>query len=1591
MTRDILVEYQKIGCVYIMKREVTLLASSMNPSLSVPEIECSFAYDGQRRTNFNEEWRFQRETDSSIVSVPNPNFNDSTWRQLDLPHDWSIELEFNPNSSATHEAGYLDGGIGWYRKTFTIPSSIEGKKVFLDFDGVYMDSTAYLNGELLGTYPYGYNAFTYDITDKLHTGGRGNVLVIKVNNKQPSSRWYSGSGIFRNVYLTVTSPIFVARYGTFVTTPNLSTTNTLNSAEVNIKTKINNESGSPKVIKVKSTIYDANGKFISTIWSDERLAEEGTVTHFEDNTVIDYPELWGIDNPYRYNLVTEVVVDEIIVDTYETQFGVRYFEFDANEGFSLNGQYMKLHGVCMHHDLGALGSATNARAVERQLKIMKEMGVNSIRVTHNPASPELLEAANNLGLLVVDEAFDSWNQAKKTYDYSRFFSSWAEHDIKEMVDRGKNEPCIIMWSIGNEIYDTTNESGVTTAKNLVRWVKEIDKTRPTTIGEDKTRADKVNVTPINKYIKEIFDVVDLVGLNYSENNYIGYHEQNPNWKIYGAETSSATRSRGVYTHPEIYNQSTQYADLQQSSYDNDYVAWGRTAEDAWKYDRDLKHIAGQYIWTGFDYIGEPTPYYNVFPAKSSYFGAVDTAGFPKDIFYYYQSQWKEQPMVHILPHWNWTEGESVRVIAYTNAHKVELFLNGVSLGERSYIVKKTSWGSTYKETTEGDTYLEWSVPFEPGVLTAVGKDENDHVIAKDEVVTAGEPAGVRLTADQRVINADGNDLSFITVDIIDSEGNIVPAADNLVQFSIAGKGELVGVDNGDAASIERYKVNKRKAFNGKALAIVQSSKQAGEITLKASAVGLAGDSVRLFTVSSTDQGNKIVAGIDVINMTVDIDKEINLPSTIKVYYCDSSIEIKNVTWNDIDPSLYAEVGKFNVEGIIEGTTLKANALVIVREIVAVKSYAIVSKVGISPELPSEITLVYSDESTKTVNVTWDLIEEKELEEEGVFIVEGDVAETDLGAKAYIRITNESDIGETADLSIISVNGEVLANFHPGTHHYDLLLPFGSKLPEIKAIAVANATVTILPAYTFTDMCKIYVTSEDGLVSSEYSIHIKTEEPKLVSLVLVTDSVDIIEDDIIELKINGQLENNEVVDFTNENPVYKFDNKIIKMEKNKLYALDEGQVNITATITHNGLIVTTPELTVTIEKNAAKKSIESLEFVSIIVTKGEELLLPETIKAQFNTGISRDVNVIWDSIDSLRMEELGDFILIGRVDGTTIKAMAEVTVNGVIAIENITLAVLRNQLPELPNELSVYFSDGTENQAEVIWQEIPLERVGEVGLFDLEGYIETTQVKARARARIRVTDEIGGEQNISRAKNGYDYPKAEASFTNGEVNSNDRIEAINDDLISYNNEPHNRWTNWQQKYRPNDWVSVTFGDYEPVEYYVDNVELHWYADHSASHPESIKIQYKSGDNWVDVENLQSNPSSMTLSKANVHTFEPVRTSAIRIDMKAQTGMAIAMTELKILSKWPKLYTEPKVSDIKLGDKSILDDFVQHNGNYEFKVKVSGLEEIPEITATREDNTNITIVPIVTVPSTAKVIVQSEDGKKTALYTIHFTCD
>lgn len=975
-----------------------------------------------RTISFNDNWKFNL---GNVQGAKEKEFDDSQWRKLDLPHDWSIELDFNRNSPATHEGGFLDGGTGWYRKSFVLPKDMEGKDININFNGVYMDSYIYVNGVQVGNHPYGYTPFSFDITDNLICDGvTENVIAVKVTNQQPSSRWYSGSGIYRDVNLTVTEKVHVAEYGTYITTPDLKNEYKKGKAKVNIKTDITNEEDLDKEISVKSIILDAEGNNVGESITTE-VVSKGTSRKFDTDLSINNPILWGLENPYLYRLVTTVIVDNKIVDEYETEFGIRWFDMTKDNGFFLNGEQMKLEGVCMHHDQGALGAVDNKASIRRQVKKLKEMGVNSIRVTHNPASLHLIDICNEEGMLLVEESFDTWYGSKKTYDYGRFFNqrsihgdmTWAEYDVKQMVNRGKNAPSIIMWSLGNEIWETNQASAVQIATNLNNWVKEIDNTRPTTIGEDKFRMGSGQGAHEN-----VANVFDVVGFNYAENNYDSFRNRQSDWVLYGSETSSATRSRGVYAHPERTNSMDKHPDLQQSSYDNDHVGWGKTAEHAWKMNRDREYILGEYIWTGFDYIGEPTPYYNTFPSKSSYFGAIDTAGFEKDIFYFYQSQWSDDPMVHLLPHWNWENDDSIKVdgnkilvYAYTNANSVDLYFNedlnsndlGSLLESKRYEVTNAGYNRKYKETADGKLHLEFKVPYAKGKLTAIAKDENGNEVARDIVKTANEAKKVNLTADRQVITADGYDLSFITVDIVDENGTLVPTADNLVNFEVKGNGKIVGVDNGNAASVERYKDNKREAFNGKALVIVQSTKNAGAFTLTATSDGISSDNITVYTVPKEELNENKIVGYDVNDIIVPVNGELNLPEKVSALYTDGSRSEVPVIWGDVPEENLQAPGIFKVKGTVVDSNMPVTINVIVKDIIGVLDARMLVAVGEKASLPSEVSVVSNDGSIEKQAVTWERqLTTEDLAEAKTVTINGNITGSEsLKAKAIVVVSS----------------------------------------------------------------------------------------------------------------------------------------------------------------------------------------------------------------------------------------------------------------------------------------------------------------------------------------------------------------------------------------------------------------------------------------------------------------------------------------------------------------------------------------------------------------------------------------------------------
>jgi beta-galactosidase len=768
---------------------------------------------GRKTENFNKNWYFKLGDNQSWQSA---DFDNSKWRKLNLPHDWSIEGEFSKDNPASPEGGALPGGIGWYRKTFTIPAADKSKMVYIAFDGVYQKSDVWVNGHHLGFRPNGYISFQYNITPYLNYGGQKNTIAVKVDNSmQPNSRWYSGSGIYRNVWLVTTNKLAVDHWGTFVTTPKVNA----QTAEVELKVSIRNTTGQHQVVKVTSSIYNAAGVSVAT--QNSQVQVNDTLSSAKQVFTISNPSLWSVGKPYLYKVVTRVASGNSVVDEYETPLGIRYFNFDVDKGFSLNGQPLKILGVCDHHDLGALGAAVNTRALERQLQLLKDMGCNAIRTSHNPPAPELLALTDKMGFIVMDEAFDCWQKGKKKYDYHLFFDEWHKRDLEDQILRDRNHPSVIMWSIGNEIPQQKEASGFKIAIELAGIVHSLDTSRPITAANNDPDTS-------NQIIRS--GAVDLVGYNYHHNELAHFHERYPGKKFMGTETTSALETRGVYDMPSDSirrwpikkGAGNMNDDFTVSAYDNVSARWGSTHEETWKVIKKYDFLSGMFIWTGFDYLGEPTPY--SWPARSSYFGIIDLAGFPKDVYYMYQSEWTNKTVLHLYPHWNWQPGKTVDVWAYyNNADEVELFLNGKSLGTK----KK-----------EGDElHVMWRVQYQPGTLKAVSRKGGKTVLTR-EIKTAGQPYKIELSADRKVIKADGDDLSFITVRILDKDGNIVPNATNTISFKVNGEAFIAGVDNGDPTNHDSFKAQYRKAFNGMALAIIQAKTKTGNVTINATADGI---------------------------------------------------------------------------------------------------------------------------------------------------------------------------------------------------------------------------------------------------------------------------------------------------------------------------------------------------------------------------------------------------------------------------------------------------------------------------------------------------------------------------------------------------------------------------------------------------------------------------------------------------------------------------------------------------------------------------------------------------------------------------------
>lgn len=986
----------------------------------------------ERTVNFNEGWKFNLGDSATAFQT---DFNDSEWSNIRLPHDYSIFQDFTPNGEA--ESGFLPGGTGWYRKSFTMPEYFEGKSIVLNFDGAYKDAYVYINGELIGENHYGYTPFAFDLTSKLECDGvTQNLIAVKVEHQTPSSRWYSGSGIYRDVSLIITDSVHVAKDGSYVTTPDLGDNNGA-SGTVNIAIDVQNDSQAAANVTVRNTIYEKGSEKSASSTEKAASIPAGQTVQVTSNISVSNPKLWSIDTPNLYYVRTEILEGSAVIDTYDTEFGFKWFEFVDNEGFKLNGKNVKINGVCMHNDQGALGSAMYYDAVYRQMSIMKDMGVNTIRVTHNPAAKVLLDACSELGLLVIEEAFDGWGIPKNgnSYDFSQYFDqnltesnniiggdssmTWAEFALKAMIKRGRNNASIIMWSLGNEISEGAGNGYTwdTTAANLLKWIKEVDTAHLATSGSNR-RSLTDAVAPVNQ---QIYEDGGVPGYNYGDlGSMQSLHERYP--VMLWSETVSPNNSRGIYTTQG--SQTNADGKYHLTSYDTSCVGWGKTVHDSMYPTLTNDWIAGECVWTGFDYIGEPTPWNGTGRGdggrgaipNSSYFGIVETTGFPKDNFYLYRSQWnRKSNTLHLVTAWDpenmINPTGKTPVWIYSNAAKIELYRDDVKIGTATrkalsgtttaaghvhYEYETKSENSDICTTNSGSgstsLYSVFNVAFTAGTISAKafdesGKDITDSCIGNTSVTTPGSTAKLSAYADpdMETITADGKSLSYITVDVTDAAGNLVTTASNKIQFTLTGNGEIVGVDNGDQATVDKYQQKSVltsaasaniKAFSGKALVIVRSTKQAGSFTLKAESNGLESSSVTVTTVNEASTAPQLSYYSLSRHCYVPVGSEsIDLPSVIKAGLTDGSTENVPITWSDYDTSKLAQKGTLQINGSFthSGQTFSVSVTAHIYDpIGGVQGFSLYTQPNVIPALPAS-AMVYSVDGSdfEEFPVSWD--------------------------------------------------------------------------------------------------------------------------------------------------------------------------------------------------------------------------------------------------------------------------------------------------------------------------------------------------------------------------------------------------------------------------------------------------------------------------------------------------------------------------------------------------------------------------------------------------------------------------------------------
>ena len=1032
----------------------------------VTETDKSIAFDYGWKFSFGEQ-----------ANASGKDYDDSSWQSLDLPHDFSLIQDYTQAGEA--ESGYKLGGTGWYRKNFTVSPEVAAGRVEIHFDGAYMETEVFINGTSLGVHPNGYSPFTFDLTEYIRANEE-NTLAVKVVNPTPSSRWYSGSGIYRSVNLNVTPKIHLTEYGVVVKTPKIQETVQNNTGlGVEVATSLVNDGIGTSNVRVKTLLFERaeNGGLGNKVAEkDENFVSlaakaQQTVT---SKLSLANPKLWSVADPNLYIVRTEVYQGDKKIQSRDQETGFRLVEFDKDRGFKLNGQAMKLQGVSMHHDQGGLGAKAYYDAIERQFEILKDMGVNAVRVTHNPAARAMKDIANRKGMLLIDEAFDTWEHAKNgnTNDYARYFNTpvgkvadklvgtmsqtqtWAEFHVKQMVKSGINDPSIIMWSTGNEVMegftaDVSNYPQV--IEKLMKWVEEVDTGRPSTLGDNKLKEEWPEAIGMADVLTSR---AGIVGFNYAGGSqYDKARKAYPNWIIYGSETVSSVNSRGVY---DVKGDSKRL-DKQLTSYDQSTVPWGHLASEAW-YDTIVRDfVAGEFVWTGFDYLGEPTPWNNIgsgptggWPSpKSSYFGIVDTAGFPKDSYYFYRSQWnKQDTTLHLLPAWDESvvskdNQNQVEVVVYSNAAKVQLIHidhsgKETDLGTKEFTKKKTTAGFVY-QVYEGidkqaqahkNLYLTWNVVYQPGQLKAIAFDEKgqeiSQTVGRNETKTFSAASQLATKTYKQPTTVHNQSLVYVEIAVQDGAGSLVANATNPVTIKVEGPARLVAMDNGNAVDHQSYQENNRKAFGGKVLAILQLDGSSGKVTVSASSPGLTSSCI---SFDVTEKAHPVSQQVKEFNLSKTIyiqpGTDLHLPETIKVRYSDQSEETKKLIFDAEKVKRDLATGKtFTAHGRIEDLDLSVDILIaVIEQVVAMKNISQAVEVNTQPSLPSKVQGFLADGSLLSFEfpVTWQMLEDSHFAQAGTVLMEGkaDVLGQELPVTASVRVGRKTVIVDQNVASSVS--------------------------------------------------------------------------------------------------------------------------------------------------------------------------------------------------------------------------------------------------------------------------------------------------------------------------------------------------------------------------------------------------------------------------------------------------------------------------------------------------------------------------------------------------------------------------------------------